>query len=228
MTTIRVLSTLGLLGAMPSLAEQYESESGTPIDADFAPTVALLQRLRAGEIADIAILTTQGIDDMIAEGVIRPGTRTDIARSFVGIAVKAGAPRPDIASVAAFKATLLAARSVCYSKICASGIFFASLIERMGIAPEINARAVIAPSGFTAERLASGQCDLAVQQISELMVVPGIDVVGPLPAEIQTTATFSAGILASSTQSAKAINLLRFLAAPEIAPILRRTGLEPA
>lgn len=222
---IRVLSTLGLLGAMPALTAQYEAETGTKIDTDFAPTVALLDRLRAGDPADVAILTAQGIDEMIAAGVMRPGTRTDIARSFVGIAVKAGAPKPDISSVAAFKATLLAARSVCYSQIGASGIFFAGLIERLGVAPEVNARAVIAPSGFTAERVASGECDLAVQQISELMVVPGIDVVGPLPAEIQTTATFSAGLLASSTQGA---SFLRFLASPAIAPILRRTGLEPA
>ena len=223
---IRVLSTLGLLGAMPALAEQYEAETGTKIDTDFAPTVALLERLRAGETADIAILTAQGIGDMIAAGVIRPGTRTDIALSVVGIAVKAGAPQPDISSVDAFKATLLAARSVCYSKIGASGIFFAGLIDRLGIASEINARAVIAASGFTAERVASGECDLAVQQISELMVVPGIDVVGPLPADIQTTATFSAGLMTSSTQSAT--SFLKFLASPEIAPILRRTGLEPA
>ena len=118
--------------------------------------------------------------------MIRPGTRTDVALSFVGIAVKAGAPKPDISSLATFKAALLAARSVAYSKIGASGLFFAGLIERLGIAAEVNAKAVIVPSGFTAERLTSGEADLAVQQISELMVVPGIEVVGLLPAEIQT------------------------------------------
>ena len=102
------------------------------------------------------------------------------------------------------------------------------MIERLGIAAEVNAKAVIVPSGFTAERVVSGETELAVQQISELMVVPGIEVVGPLPPEIQTVATFSAGLLASSTQAEKAADLLRFLASPEIAPILRRTGLEPA
>lgn len=228
MTSIRVLSTLAVMGAMRELAARYEAETGIAIQADFAPTVALLDRLRAGESAEIAILTAQGIDDLIGEGVMRPGTRTDVALSVVGVAVKAGAPKPDIASVAAFKATLLAARSVAYSKIGASGIFFAQLIERLGIAAEVNAKAVIVPSGFTAERVVSGETELAVQQISELMVVPGIEVVGPLPPEIQTVATFSAGLLASSTQAEKAADLLRFLASPEIAPILRRTGLEPA
>jgi molybdate transport system substrate-binding protein len=228
MTSLRVLSTLAVMGAMRDLTSLYETESGTPIAADFAPTVALLERLRANEAADIAILTAQGIDDLTREGVIRPGTRTDVALSFVGIAVKAGAPKPDISSVAAFKATLLAARSVAYSKIGASGLFFAGLIERLGIAAEVNAKAVIVPSGFTAERLVSGEADLAVQQVSELMVVPGIEVVGPLPAEIQTVATFSAGLLAGSEQADTAGALLRFLASPAIAPVLRRAGLEPA
>jgi molybdate transport system substrate-binding protein len=228
MTGIRVLSTLAVMGAMRELTVRYETETGIPITAEFAPTVALLERLRAGEPADIAILTAQGIDDLTQQGVMRPGTRTDVALSFVGIAVKTGAPKPDIASVAQLRATLLAARSVAYSKIGASGIFFAELIERLGIAAAVNATAVIVPSGFTAERLVSGEADLAVQQVSELMVVPGIEVVGPLPAEVQTIATFSAGLLASSEQAEKAGALLRFLASPAIAPVLRRAGLEPA
>jgi molybdate transport system substrate-binding protein len=198
------------------------------IEADFAPTVALLERLRTGDTADIAILTAQGIDDLTQQGVIRSGSRTDMALSFVGIAVKAGAAKPDIASVAAFKATLLSAQSIAYSTIGASGIFFAGLIDRMGIAAEINAKAIILASGFTAERVANGEAELAVQQISELMVVPGIEVVGPLPAEIQTVATFSAGLLAASEQPEHATALLQFLASPAIAAVLRQSGLQPA
>ena len=162
MTSIRMVSTLAVMGAMRDLTAQCEAETGISIEADFAPTVALLQRLRGGEAADIAILTAQGIDDLTREGVMRPGTRTDMALSFVGIAVKAGAPKPDIGSVAALKTTLLAARSVAYSKIGASGIFFAGLLERLGIAAEVNARASIVASGFTAECLVSGEADLAV------------------------------------------------------------------
>jgi molybdate transport system substrate-binding protein len=228
MSPLRVLSTLAVMGAMRDLTARYETETGIPVDADFSPTVALLERLRAGEAADIAILTAQGIDDLTQEGVMRPGTRTDVALSFVGIAVKAGAPKPDIASVAALKAALLSARSVAWSKIGASGIFFAGLIERLGIAAEVNAKGVIVPSGFTAERLVSGEAELAVQQISELMVVAGIEVVGPLPAEVQTVATFSAGLLAGSERVEEASALLRFLASTAIAPALRRAGLEPA
>jgi molybdate transport system substrate-binding protein len=208
------------MGAMHEIAENYEAAT---IEADFAPTVALLERLRGGETADIAILTAQGIDDLIAQGIIRAGTRTDIARSFVGLAVRAGAPKPDIGSVGALKTALLAARAVAYSRIGASGLFFAALLDRLGIAASVNT--LVVPSGFTAERLVTGEADLAVQQISELMMVPGIEVVGPLPPEIQTVAIFSAGLL---TQSAEAAALLRFLASPAVAPILQRTGLEPA
>ena len=133
MSGVRLVSTLAVMGAMQELIARYKA-AGSPIATDFAPTVALLERLRAGEAADIAILTAQGIDDLIAEGIIKPGTRTDIARSFVGVAVKAGAPKPDIAPVEQFKATLLKARTVAYSKIGASGIFFAGLLDRLGIA----------------------------------------------------------------------------------------------
>jgi molybdate transport system substrate-binding protein len=227
MTPVRVLSTLAVMGAMRDLATAYETRTGIRIEADFAPTVALLERLRAREPADIAILTAKGVDDLIQDGVMRPGTRTDIALSRVGVAVKAGAPKPDLTSVAAFRTALLAARAVAYSKIGASGIFFAGLIERLGIATEVNARAVIVPSGFTAERIVTGEADLAVQQISELMVVPGIEIAGPLPAEIQTTAMFSAGLLATSRQVENAISLLHFLSSTEVGPILLRTGLEP-
>jgi molybdate transport system substrate-binding protein len=224
---VRVLSTLALKGAVASLAGRYEAESGTRIDADFAPTLALLDRLRGGEIADIVILTREALDDLAAKGEVLADSRADLARSFVGIAVKAGAAHPDIATEAALRATLLGARSVAYSRIGASGILFAQLIERMGIASEINARAVIIPSGFTAERLVTGEADLAVQQVSELKLVGGIEVVGPIPCELQTPAVFSAGRLAMSKRADESDQLLRFLTSPAAAPALRESGLEP-
>ena len=151
----------------------------------------------------------------------------DLARSFVGIAVKAGAAHPDIATEPALRAALLAARSVAYSRIGASGILFAKLIEQMGISAEINARATVIQQGFTAERLVTGEADLAIQQISELKQVGGIEVVGPIPHELQTPAVFSAGRMAASPKAAEADRLLRFLASAEVAPVLRDSGLEP-
>jgi molybdate transport system substrate-binding protein len=224
---VRVLSTLALKGAVHNLAGQYEAATGVRIDADFAPTLALLDRLRGGEGADVVILTREGLDDMAGEGRVVADSCVDLARSYVGIAVKAGAAHPDIATEPALRTALLAARSVAYSRIGASGILFAQLIERLGIAAEINARATVIPSGFTAERLVTGEADLAVQQISELKQVGGIEVVGPIPRELQTPAVFSAGRMAASNKAALSDRLLRFLASREVAPVLRESGLEP-
>lgn len=224
---VRVLSTLALQGAVRNLAGRYQAETSVRIDADFGPTLALLERLRGGEGADIVILTKQALDDLVAQGSVAADSCVDLARSYVGIAVKAGAAHPDIATPATLRATLLGARAIAYSRLGASGIFFAELIERMGIASEINARAIVIPQGFTAERLLTGEADLAVQQISELKQVAGVEVVGPIPHQLQTPAVFSAGRLLASARIAQSDGLLKFLASPEVAPALRESGLEP-
>ena len=224
---VRVLSTLALMGAVHRVAGRYEAAGGVRIDADFAPTLGLLDRLRGGEGADVVILTKQALDDLASQGSVVAESCVDLARSFVGIAVKAGAAHPDIGNETALRATLLGARSIAYSRIGASGIFFAQLIEQMGIASEVNARARIIPSGLTAALLASGEVDLAVQQISELKQVAGAEVVGAIPRELQTPAVFSAGRWATSARALQADALLRYLASPEMAPVLRESGLEP-
>jgi molybdate transport system substrate-binding protein len=225
-SVVRLLSTLALKGAMHRLAGQYQALTATRIDADYAPTLGLLDRLRKGEAADLVILTREGLEELVAEGAVAKDSKVDLARSYVGIAVKAGDRHPDIATEAALRKALLDARSVAYSRIGASGIFFAGLIGQLGIAPEINAKATIT-SGFTAERLISGEADLAVQQISELKQVSGIEVVGPIPYELQTPAVFSAGRMVASQRPGQADALLKFLASPEVAPTLREAGLEP-
>lgn len=225
--SVRVLSTLALKGAVARLAAAYQAASGVAIDADFAPTLALLERLRGGEGADLVILTREGLDEMIGEGRVARESAVDLARSYVGVAVKAGAAHPDIATEAALRAALLGARAVAYSRLGASGILFAQLIARLGIVEAINARAVIIPSGFTADKLVSGDADLAIQQISELKQIEGIEVVGPIPLDLQTPAVFSAGRMAVSQRAAAADHLLRYLSSADVAPVLRETGLEP-
>jgi molybdate transport system substrate-binding protein len=223
---LRLLSTLALKGAMNRLAGDYQAAASIRIDADFAPTIGLLKRLRDGEAADVVILTQEGLDELVTEGAVAAASKVDLARSYVGIAVKAGSFHPDIATEPALRRTLLASRSVAYSQIGASGIFFADLIKRLGIAAEINAQATIT-SGFTAERLITGEADLAVQQISELKQVAGIEIVGPIPYELQTPAVFSAGRMAASKQPAQADAFLSYLASKDVAPVLRESGLEP-
>jgi molybdate transport system substrate-binding protein len=224
---VRVLSTLALKGAIGALAGRYQAEHGIRIDADFAPTLALLDRLTGGEGADVVILTREALDGLANDGAVVPESCVDLARSYVGIAVKAGAPHPDISTPDALRATLLGARAVAYSRLGASGIFFAQLIDRMGIASEINAKACIIPQGFTAERLLTGEADLAVQQISELKLVTGVEILGPIPLEMQTAAVFSAGRLVASAKAAQAGALFRFLTSAEAVPALRESGLEP-
>lgn len=225
--SVRVLSTLALAGAVRALAAKYLALSGARIDADFAPTVRLLERLKEGETADVLILTREGLAGLVAAGSVVTESCVDLARSYIGLAVKAGSPHPDISTEAALRSTLLAAHSVAYSRLGASGIFFAQLIAQLGIASEINARATIVPQGFTAERLLTGEADLAVQQISELKQVAGIEIVGPIPLHLQEPAVFSAGRLAASKKADQAESLLKFLASVEAAPALRASGLEP-
>ena len=225
-SSVRVLSTLALAGAVRALAEKFELKSGARINADFAPTVRVLERLKEGETADVLILTDEGLAGLIAVGSVVAESRVDLARSWVGLAVKAGQPHPDISTEANLRATLLNARSVAYSRLGASGIFFAQLIAKMGIEKEINARATISPMGFTAERIVTGEADVAIQQLSELKQVKGIEVVGPLPRHLQTPAVFSAGRMTGAKQVAAADLLLKFLASREATPALIGSGLE--
>jgi len=227
MESLRVLSTLAVKGAFVELAVRFQAASGARIDADFAPTLALLDRLRRGEAADVVILTREGLSEMLAEHRVAAASYVDIAKSWVGIAVKAGRAHPDISTDTALRTALVQARAVAYSRIGASGILFAELIARLGIAHIVDAHAVIIPSGLTAERLVTDEADLAVQQISELKQVVGVEIVGPIPRELQVPAVFSAGCMMATDNVVPAEQFLKFLCSPEAAAILGEAGLEP-
>jgi molybdate transport system substrate-binding protein len=227
MTVLRVLSTLAVKGAFAELAARFQAAGGVRIEADFAPTLALLDRLRRGEAADVVILTREGLSEMLGEHRVAAASYVDIAKSWVGIAVKAGRAHPDISTEAALRTALVQARAVAYSRIGASGILFAELIARLGIAHIVNAHAVVIPQGLTAERLVTDEADLAVQQISELKQVAGVEIVGPIPHEMQIPAVFSAGCMMATDKVVPAEQFLKFLGSPQAAAILREAGLEP-
>lgn len=224
---MRIMTTLAFRGMLDELAPIYRSRFGTDLDFRFDPTALMLGRIKSGEQADLALLTAKGIDELCACGILKPGSRVDIANSEVGLAVKSGAPKPDIATAEAVRHALLQASSVAYSRTGASGIFFASLIERLGIAETVDAKAKVIESGFTAELAADGRAEIAVQQVSELMAIPGVDIVGALPDPIQERLTFSGGVFAASPVAAEARHVLEFLASPEFADRYRRKGLLP-
>ncbi|MBY0255455.1 MAG: substrate-binding domain-containing protein, partial [Methylobacterium organophilum] len=195
----RLKCALVVRGAFDAHVVPAFEAAGGRTTIHWAPTTVIMKTLSEGETADAVLVLSDAMDRLVAEGRVEPESRVDVVRSRYGIAVKAGAPHPDIATVEALKRTLVAARSVAYSRTGASGIYFAGLLPRLGLAEAVNAKATIIPQGFTAEKLVSGEADIAVQQISELMVVPGIEVVGPLPDPVQEMTTFAAAILRGAT-----------------------------
>ncbi|HEY1245912.1 MAG TPA: substrate-binding domain-containing protein [Hyphomicrobiaceae bacterium] len=227
LSTIRVLSTRAVQGALPVLIARFEGATGAQVATDLGPTNALIARIKAGERADATILTREGADELVGLGILDGASAADLVRSVVGLAVKAGAPTPDIGTAEALKATLLAAKSISYSRHGASGVFFAGLIERLGIAEAVNAKATIVPTGLTGEPVARGDVEMAVQQVSELKAVPGLDIVGPLPASLQTPSVFSAAVFASAAGVTLARAFIETLASPEAAPAFTAAGLEP-
>jgi len=218
-----ILSTLGLKGVLDVLVPQFADATGVVLDIHYNPTAVLVRDIREGKRGDVALLTSTGIADMIAAGVLQEGSGVDLARSKVGLAVRRGAVRPPIGSRDEVIAALLDTERVVYSGSGASGLFFARLLGEHGIDDAVNARATIIPSGFTGELLLDGRGTLAVQQVSELMAVDGIDVIGPLPDDIQDDLIFSGGLFRQAT--ARSRDFLQFISAAEHAALYRSKGL---
>jgi molybdate transport system substrate-binding protein len=195
---MKLLCTLALSGVVEALKPGFEAAQGVHLRAEFLPTAVLMPRLASGEAADVTILTADGIEALVQSGLVQPASVTHLARSFVGVAVKAGADHPDISTPEAFVATLQAAKSVAMSRQGASGLFLAGLLRRLGLDEEIGAKATIIETGYTAELAASGAVELALQQVSELMVIPGIEIVGRLPAELGGETIFTGAVLTGS------------------------------
>jgi molybdate transport system substrate-binding protein len=227
-TAIALLTSNSIRGVLAVLAPEFERQSGYTLRISYDPAQVMLRRIAAGETADAAILGSGAIDTLAAEGKIDAGTRRTLARCGVGLAVRAGAPRPDVSTVDALKKALLETRSIIYTSEGASGIHFARVIEELGIADAIQAKAHRQTGGLVAERLVSGEVELAVQQIPELLAVDGVELVGPLPEPLQTRSVTTAGIFTGAQQRAGAQAFIDFLRTPGAAEVFRRLGHEPA
>ena len=201
---------------------------GGRVEVFWGPTTVIQSKLADGEATDAVLLTAEAVDALIGTGVLDPATRVEVVTSRLGVAVPLGHDRPDLSTEASFRQALLDARSVAFSRTGASGIYFAGLIERMGIAEAVRAKATITPAGFTAEKLLSGEADLAVQQISELMVVDGIDIVGPFPDTLQAAMRFSAAAMAGSPARSAVVAFLATLRGEAARAAFRDCGLDPA
>jgi molybdate transport system substrate-binding protein len=224
---ISVLATTAYREVILELLPQFEQANKYKVVSSFSSSPDVLKRTQAGERADVVILASGSFDELLKSGKVVPGSRVDLAKSGVGVAVRAGAPRPDIGSGDAVKRAVLAAKSVGFSG-GASGAYIVSLFQRLGIADEVKARSRQAPPGVAVgEMIVRGEVELGFHQISELLPVSGIDILGPLPPELQHVTTFSSGIHVAAKDAAAARALVRFLASPAAAPVLRRKGMEP-
>lgn len=188
---------------------------------------AIPNRLERGEPADVLIMVGSALDKLIKTGKVLADSRTDLGRAGVAMAVRAGAPKPDISTVEAFKSTLLAAKSIAYSD-SASGVYLSTdLFPRLGIADQLKSKSRMIPAEPVGKVVARGEAEIGFQQMSELLPIPGITVVGPLPPPLQKYTVFTAGISASSKNPEGAKALIRLLASPKAAPVIAKTGMEP-
>jgi len=226
MAVIELISSNATHALLQALAAAFERESGHQVSLRMDSAVVMLARIKEGESADVAVLNAPHLDELSELGIIDARTRRLFARSRIGVAVRAGEPHPDISSVEALKRTLSESRAVAHTVHGASGSYVPTLLARLGIAD--RTKTVTRPGGLIGKVVAAGEADIAVQQISELLAVPGIEVVGPLPDEVQKTLESAAGIFSASKQHEAAEALLRFFASPAAAAAFEARGLEPA
>jgi len=225
---IRIISSMATRQLLAELVAEFQQRSGLTVSTEAVGGVDAAKRVQAGEAFDVVVLAANAIDQLIQSGRIVAGSRVDLVQSGVSVAVRQGVARPDIGSEEAVKRAIVEARSVSYST-GPSGAHLAQLFERWGIADEIRSRIVQAPPGVPVGSLvAKGEVELGFQQLSELIHLDGIDVLGPLPPTIQIITTFSAGLSATSTQAEAVRQMLDFMASPAADAAKRRNGMEPA
>ena len=228
---IRVLTSGAFQAALVELAQEFERSTEHKVVITYGASMgsspdSIPNRLRRGEPVDVVIQAASGLDDLIKQRKI-VGGRIDLVRSSIGMAVRAGAPKPDISTVEALKQTLLRAKSVAYSS-SASGVYLSSeLFPRLGVADQVTAKSTRVESGPVAVVVARGEAEIGFQQISELLPVQGVDYVGPLPPDVQRVTIFSAGIAAAAKAPDAARALITFLASPVAFAVIRKSGLEP-
>ena len=229
---IRVMTSGAFTAPYLQVIPQFERTTHNKIVTAYGASMgnapnSIPMRLQRGEPVDVVILAGDALDALIKQGKVVPGSRVDLVRSSIGVAVRAGAPKPDISSVDALKRTLLEAKSIAYSDSASGAYLSEEMFQRLGIADQIRGKCKRIASGPVGAVVARGDAEIGFQQISELLPVPGIDYVGPLPREVQKVTVFSAGIAVGAKQPDAARVLIKFLASPSVVPAIKKTGLEP-
>jgi molybdate transport system substrate-binding protein len=226
---VTVLTSVALTSALDELAPQFERATGNKLKIGYSLIADIKKRVLAGETADVIMLSRPAMDDLQKQDKFAPGSIVDVAGTPVAIAVRAGAPKPDISSADALKRSLLAAKSIVYAdpaKGGASGVYFAQVVDRLGIAEQLKSRTILVPGAQTADVVAKGEAEIGVAQASEIVPVPGAQLVGPLPGELGSLTQFTAAIGAGSKQAEAAKSLIQFLTGPAAAPLFKSKGFQ--
>lgn len=224
---IKVLTTRAIATVLDETGAEFEQTTGYKLDVTTDIAIRMVRRIRAGESFDLLVASPEQIDALIKEGKIIAGTRTTLARSGIGVEVRAGAPKPDVSSVEAFKRALLGAKSIAYLKEGQSGIYLAALIERLGLTEALKSKVVRPETDTVSELVAKGEVELGLVVITQILTTRGVELAGPLPPELQSHIVFAAGVSAESRAPAAAKELIRFLTGPRAAAVMRSQGMEP-
>ena len=225
MSNLKVMLSAGFKEAYLELLPGFERATGHKVENLWVPSSQMVSRLKGGEIVDLVVMSAASLEELKNAAVVTEYTH--LARSGIGVAVKAGAPKPDISSGDAVKRAVLAAKGIAYSS-GPSGLYLIKLFERMGITGAIAHKVTQTQGVPSGNVVARGEAEIAFQQVSELLPVPGIDLVGPLPPDIQEITVFAAGLHARAPEPAAAKALAGHLATPAAAPVIRKHGMEPA
>jgi len=224
---LHVLASNGVKAVIDDLRPQAEKAIGRPLTIEFDTSSSVKKRIEGGDAFDVAILTSDVIGDLAKSGKIAAGTRTEIARCGIGIGVRSGAPKPDIKTADALKKTLLASKSVTFAQDGASRVYILQMFDKFGIADTMKSKIVLEQGSTRSNaRVADGSAEMIMTLVSEILPAPGVQLVGPLPAEVQSYVNFAAGIGASSRNSDAGKALMKFFASPATAPALKKMGME--
>jgi len=224
---MKILSTLAVRGVLLDTAQAYQKQTGQKLDFEFAATLQLKEKINQGARGDIVILTAQVIDEFCHAGILQGASAVDLVSSDIALAVAKDALVPDVSDVEKLTQALLSARAVAYSKQGASGVYFAGLLKRLGIDKQVNLNAVVIPEGLTGHKLVSGEADIAVQQLSELMQVSGINIFAKLPVQVQESTVFPAALFKEAKEIEAALAYLDFLCTPALLKLFSDQGLTP-
>jgi molybdate transport system substrate-binding protein len=226
---VHVLVSNGIRAVIEELRPQAERVIGHPLTLEFNSSSALRKKIEAGDAFDVAILTSDVLEDLTKAGKIASGSGAGIARSGIGVGIRAGAHKPDIRTAAAVKQTLLNAKSFTFAQDGASRVYIVKMLDRFGIADQVKSKIVLEQgSTRAAARVADGSAELILTLVSEILPAPGVELVGPLPAEVQNYISMSAGVGVKARNADAGRALIKFLAGPSIVPTLKAKGMEPA